>query len=78
MQRVTIRDLRHRGGEVVDRARRGETLTITRDGEPVAVLTGVAREAISLDELRRRRSTLPHVDPTGLRHDIDELIDQTV
>ena len=54
MHRVTIRELRHRGGEVVDRARRGEQLTITRDGEAVAVLTGVPREAITLDELRRR------------------------
>ncbi|MDA0202833.1 MAG: type II toxin-antitoxin system prevent-host-death family antitoxin [Actinomycetota bacterium] len=78
MHRVTIRELRHRGGEVVDRARRGEKLTITRDGEAVAVLTGVPREAISLDELRRRRSTLPQVDPRVLRQDIDQFIDQSM
>jgi hypothetical protein len=41
-------------------------------------LTGVPREAISLDELRRRRSTLPHVDPRVLRQDIDQFIDQSI
>jgi prevent-host-death family protein len=36
MADVTIRELRNHGGEVVDRAKRGERLTITRAGQPVA------------------------------------------
>ena len=36
MDTVTIRELRNRGGEVVDRVEAGERLTVTRDGRPVA------------------------------------------
>ncbi|HLI42856.1 MAG TPA: type II toxin-antitoxin system prevent-host-death family antitoxin [Acidimicrobiales bacterium] len=35
---MTIRDLRNHGGEVIDRVERGERLTVTRDGRPVAEL----------------------------------------
>lgn len=36
MAKVTIRELRNHGGDVLARVARGETLTVTRDGEPVA------------------------------------------
>jgi prevent-host-death family protein len=39
---VSIRDLRNHGGEVVDRAARGEAITITRAGRPVALLTWIS------------------------------------
>jgi prevent-host-death family protein len=38
MTEVTIRELRKHGGEVVGRAARGERITITRSGKPVAEL----------------------------------------
>jgi len=38
MAEVSIRDLRNRGGEVIDRVEAGERLTVTRDGRPVAEL----------------------------------------
>jgi len=38
VREVTIRDLRNHGGEVIDRVERGERLTVTRDGRPVAEL----------------------------------------
>ncbi len=75
MSDVSIRDLRNHGGEVVDRAQRGERLTITRDGKPVAQLVALPRSAASLDELRRRWAKLPHVDPVALRSDIDDVFD---
>ena len=75
MASVSIRDLRNRGGAVVERAERGERLTITRDGQPVAVLTSLPRAPAHVDELRRRWSRLPAVDPAGLRRDVDALID---
>ena len=34
MAKVTIRELRNQGGEIVDRAARGEQITITRAGRP--------------------------------------------
>jgi prevent-host-death family protein len=78
MANVSIRDLRNNGGEVVERAQRGERLTITRDGTPVAQLVALPRKAIPVDELRRRWAKLPYVDPTTLRRDIDAVLDPTL
>lgn len=78
MTNVSIRDLRNHGGEVVERAQRGERLTITRGGKPVAQLVALRPAPVPLDELVRRRARLPHVDPSELRRDIDAVIDESV
>lgn len=75
MSDVSIRDLRNHGGEVVERAQRGERLTITRAGVPVAQLVALPRSPVSLDELRQRWARLPDVDPAALRRDIDDVLD---
>lgn len=73
MADVTIRELRNEGGDVVDRAARGERITITRSGRPVAELQPV-RAPLSADALLERWRRLPPVDPVALRRDIDELL----
>lgn len=78
MADVSIRDLRNHGGDVIDRAQRGERLTITRSGKPVAQLVALRPAALSLDELRRRWARLPDIDPVALRHDLDALVDPSV
>lgn len=75
MSEVSIRDLRNRGGDVVERVQRGERLTITRGGRPVAQLVGLRPAPLPLAELRSRRARLPHVDPAKLRRDVDAVID---
>ncbi|HMQ24398.1 MAG TPA: type II toxin-antitoxin system prevent-host-death family antitoxin [Acidimicrobiales bacterium] len=75
MATVTIRELRNHGGEVVDRVLAGESLTVTRDGDPVAVLGPVGRPRLSATALVERRRNLPAVDPVRLRADLDQLID---
>lgn len=75
MPDVSIRDLRNHGGDVVARAQRGERLTITRAGKPVAQLVALRRPPMSLDELRERRARLPVVDPARLREDVDAVTD---
>jgi prevent-host-death family protein len=77
MASVTIRDLRNHGGEVVDRASRGEKITITRAGTPVAELRAV-RPGLSAEVLLDRRRRLPEVDPTRLREDVDRLLDPSL
>lgn len=72
MARVTIRELRNQGGEVVDRAARGERITITRSGRPVAELRPL-RAPLSADALLERWRRVPAVDPVALREDIDGL-----
>ena len=73
---VSIRDLRNHGGEVLDRAERGEQITITRSGRPVAELRGLSRSPLAAEALLDRWRRLPQVDPALLRRDIDRLIDQ--
>ena len=75
MANVSIRDLRNKGGEVVDRAARGEPITITKAGKPVAVLRPVSRRGPSPDVLLARWKNLPPVDPARVRADIDSLLD---
>jgi prevent-host-death family protein len=72
---VSIRDLRNRGGEVVERARRGERMTITSDGRPVAELVPLPRTTMSLDVVIERFRLLPRVDSDQLRRDIDAVVD---
>jgi antitoxin (DNA-binding transcriptional repressor) of toxin-antitoxin stability system len=78
MAEVSIRDLRNHGGEVVDRAARGEQITITRSGRAVAELRAVSQPPLSARALLSRRRRLPAVDPLALRADIDRLLDASL
>jgi antitoxin (DNA-binding transcriptional repressor) of toxin-antitoxin stability system len=78
MTNVTIRELRNNGGEVVDRAARGEEITITRAGKPVAALRAIVADAIPADVLLTRWRRLPAVDPARLRADLDEVMDASL
>ena len=75
---MTIREPRNQGGEVVDRVRSGETVTITRDGEPVAELRPLPRRRLGAAALVERFRRLPPVDPDRLRADVDAVIDQSL
>jgi prevent-host-death family protein len=75
MAEVSVRDLRNRGGEILNRVADGETLTVTRDGDPVAELRPLPRRPLRAELLLERWRALPTVDPGKLRADIDELLD---
>jgi prevent-host-death family protein len=74
MAKVSIRDLRNHGGEVVDRAAGGETITITRSGKPVAELRPI-RQPLSSEALVERFKQVPPMDYDELREDLDAIID---
>lgn len=78
MGSVTIRDLRNHGGDVVERAARGEPITITRAGKPVAELRAVPQAALSAEALLDRWRRLPEVDPLALRQDVDQALDSSL
>jgi antitoxin (DNA-binding transcriptional repressor) of toxin-antitoxin stability system len=78
MTDVSIRDLRNRGGDVVERAARGEQITITRAGKPVAELRALPQAALSAETLIDRWRRLPRLDPVALRRDIDEALDSSL
>jgi len=77
MATVSIRELRNHGGDVVDRAARGEQITITRSGRAVAELRAV-RPPVSAEALLSRWRHLPAVDPRVLRSDIDRVLDPSL
>jgi antitoxin (DNA-binding transcriptional repressor) of toxin-antitoxin stability system len=78
MSEVSIRDLRNHGGEVVDRAARGEQITITRSGRPVAQLRQLDREPLTAEELIARHRNLPPVDHGKMRAELDSIIDPSL
>lgn len=78
MAEVTIRELRNRGGEVVDRVSRGERLTVTRDGEPVAMLLPVQRRGLGAAALIRRWALLPTAAGANPRPELDAVVDPTL
>lgn len=76
MSEVSIRDLRNRGGSVVDRVAAGEQVTITRAGTPVAQLRPLPPRPIGAAALLARWSRLPRVDVRALLADIDATLDR--
>jgi prevent-host-death family protein len=75
MAEVTIRDLRNRGGAVVDRVAAGERLIVTRDGKPVAELRPVRSKSATAAVLLARWRRLPELDGRALRADLDARLD---
>lgn len=75
MSEITVRELRNRGGEVLDRVARGEALTVTRDGQAIAELRPLARRPLPAAVLVERWRRLPAVDPGKLRTDLDGVLD---
>jgi prevent-host-death family protein len=76
METVTIRDLRNRGGEVIDRVTAGNPVTVTRDGRPVAELRPLRSAGLTASVLLERWQHVPAVDGARLRRDVDAVIDQ--
>lgn len=75
MAEVSIRDLRNRGGDIVQRAAAGETITVTSSGVPVARLTALPRRPVDPETLLQRWRRLAPLDPVALRADLDSLLD---
>lgn len=75
---MNVRDLRNHGGRVLDRVMQGETLTIIKDGSPVAELNPVRRSSLAPAELIARAKRMPKVDPDQLQRDIDAVLDQSL
>jgi prevent-host-death family protein len=78
MSDVTIRELRNQGGEVLKRVTRGESLTVTRDGHPVAELRPLPRRPVPAATLLSRWHSLQPIDAAKLRADIDAAMDSSL
>jgi len=78
MAEVTVRELRNHGGDVIDRVARGERVTITRAGKPVAELRPLVLSKVSAEALVERWRHLPTVDPARFRDDVDSAVDSSL
>lgn len=76
--RVSVRDLRNHGGDLLDRVEVGEALTVTRSGKPVARLVPLRQRALTGAALVERWRNLPLVDADRFRADIDAVIEVTL
>ena len=78
MSTVASRDLRNHTAEVLGRVARGDRVTITVNGAPVAELvppSASRRQAISRDEFLNL--IVRHQADAGLRADLDGLVGET-
>lgn len=73
-----MRELRNQGAQVLDRVQRGETLEVTRDGTPVALLSPPLRHSLPAAELIARARRAPKVEAERLRRDVDAIVDQSL
>lgn len=78
MADITVRELRNDGGRVLDRVVRGESLTVTRDGQAVAELRPLSRPPLRAAALLRRWRHLAPVDAARWRADIDATLDSSL
>jgi len=78
MHHVTVRDLRNHGSRVLERVAKGESLTVTLDGRPIAELRPLRDRAVSAETLITRWRRLPPIDPMAFRADIDRTFDTTL
>lgn len=78
MNEVSVRELRNYGGQILDRVEGGESMTITRDGTPVARLSPLPTPRLSASALVERWKNVPVIDADALREDIGEVLDLDV
>jgi prevent-host-death family protein len=62
----------------MDRVAAGESLVVTRSGEPVAQLIPLRRRGLDAATLLARWRTLPMVDPVALRADVDSVLEPSL
>ena len=63
---------------MLDRVARGESLVVTRDGAEVAELVPRRRPAKTTADLIAARRTLPRMDLSRLRADVDRILDASL
>jgi len=73
MSEVASRELRNSTRSLLDRVESGETLTITVDGRPVAVLGPVGRRPRWMGRNAFSSAVLAHQADARLADDLDEL-----
>jgi prevent-host-death family protein len=73
---ITQRELRNDSGAVLRAVQAGETVTVTRNGTPVAELRPVKRSRmVPREVIANARRSAPRIDAARFRADLDDLVD---
>ena len=72
---MSVRDLRNHGGDVLDSVVRGESVTVTRQGKPIAELRPISASGTPASGLLARWRGFPVLDFAALRADLDDIVD---
>ncbi len=79
MTTITQRQLRNDSAKVLRAVQEGQTMTVTRNGTPVAELRPVAaRQFVSRTVLEEAARNAPRIDARRFRADIDAVVDPWV
>ena len=76
---IAQRELRNENAKVIEAVMAGETLIVTRNGQPVAELRPIragARFFVARDEVAAPAVAAVNIDHHQFRADLDRLIDQ--
>lgn len=77
MGEIASRELRNNTRRLLDRVEAGESVTITVDGRPVAVLNPVGTRSRWMPRDEFIRTVVAHQADAGLRADLRELLPET-
>ncbi len=76
---ITQRQLRNDSAKILRAVQEGQSMTVTRNGTPVAELRPVAaRRYVSRGVLKEAARTAPRIDASRFRTDIDAVVDPWV
>lgn len=78
MIEVSVRELRNQGGQILNRVESGESMTITRDGTPVAVISPLRQPRLSATALLENWKNVPLINAESFRSDIDQALDMSL
>ena len=78
MNEVSVRELRNYGGQILNRVENGESMTITRDGTPVAVISPLRQPRLSATALLENWKNVPLINAESFRRDIDQALDMSL
>lgn len=76
MPEIASRELRNSTRSLLNRVESGETLTITVDGRPTAVLAPIGRRSRWVSRTEFASTVLVHQADPGLADDLGELADE--
>lgn len=74
---MSVRDLRNNGGEILDSVMRGATVTVTRQGRPIAELRPLRRGTDTSQLIDAWRGT-PTFSLERLRADLATILDDSL